>query len=223
MPEVTQIPEGPSQEALAEENAKFDAAREALQTEQNGGIPEDIKGVWDKYQGDPIKLAQAYRGLQQQISKGEAPAPEPEVPATGQERVAKMSEPEQEKVAELVAKLKGDDPQKYAATAKWAAQNIPSDVKEAYNKALAAGDSTLATGLWKGIQYEYLNATGYEPRLVGGRQEGPQDQPFKSKGEMIQAMRDPRYSPQSPKFDRAYHEEVAYKAAMSDHVWAAKA
>lgn len=221
MPEITYTPEV-NEEAQAAEEAKFEAARQALETEANGGIPEDIKGVYDKYQGDPVKLAQAYRGLQQQISRGERPSgdiPAGE-PGTGQaptpeERVAKMPPADQEKLSSLVSELKGDDPARYDAIAKWAANNISEDTKQAYNSALQEGNTTIAKAIWQGIQYQHMNATGYEPRLAGGRQAGPTETGFKSRGEMTAAMRDPRYNPQSPKFDRAYHEEVAYRTAIS--------
>ena len=206
MPEVTYTPEI-NEEAQATEDAKVEAARQALQTEQNGGIPEEIKGVYDKYQGDPIKLAQAYRGLQQQISKGERPAaetPSSEAPEqqSSDERVAKMPPADQEKVAEMVKELQGDDPSRYRAIAQWAANNVNEDIKTAYNEALAAGNTTLAKAIWGGIQFQHMNATGYEPRLAGGRQEAPQETGFKSRGEMTAAMRDPRYNPQSPSSTR---------------------
>ena len=63
----------------------------------------------------------------------------------------------------------------------------------------------------KGIQYDYMMATGYEPKLTGGRAPTNDVRGFASEAQVIAAMQDPRYGT-----DPAYIKEVEQRIAVSN-------
>ena len=50
----------------------------------------------------------------------------------------------------------------------WASQNLDEARANAFNEALDSGSGAILAQL-KGIQYDHMMATGYEPKLTGGR------------------------------------------------------
>ena len=81
----------------------------------------------------------------------------------------------------------------YQALASWAAQNLGDEVLENHNRVLNTGSVSDVLSAVKGLQFDYMMATGYEPRLSGGRapaSDGPKG--FESEAQVVAAMSDPR-------------------------------
>ena len=229
MPEVQVGADGSfaDQSAMAEESAKVDAARAELLDEatgqQEGGEGELILG---KYRSTE-DLAAAYQSLQAEYTrlKGgqaepapaedatpasvEAPEPEQDAPADKPSLTVQDAERIRDQMFEQVG---GEE--RYKAVAGWAARNLPPDRIGAFNAALEQGDQSQIINQLKGLQYDYMMATGYEPRLTGGRAPSNQTKGFASEAQVIEAMQDPRYSGSNP--DPAYIKEVEQRIAVSN-------
>jgi hypothetical protein len=217
-----------SAQDLAIEEAKGDLAAEAIEDLGPPPAPPEVTGILEKYGNDPAKLAQAYRSLQQEfnrIKQGGTPAPAEEAPATpaapavGAEEVEAVPDlPAPEVVAQMKAALHGaaGGEDRFRVVQEWVMNNAPPGRITAYNASLQAGKIDDAVTAYKAMQYDYLMANGYEGRLSGGRApRGGEVSGFASEGEMMAAMSDPRYSPQSAAFDEAYHRQVHQRVAAS--------
>ena len=229
MPEVQVGADGSfaDQSAMAEESAKVDAARAELLDEatgqQEGGEGELILGKYKSTED----LAAAYQSLQAEYTrlKGgqaepapledatpasvEAPEPEQDAPADKPRLTVQDAERIRDQMFEQVG---GEE--RYKAVAGWAARNLPPDRIGAFNAALEQGDQSQIINQLKGLQYDYMMATGYEPRLTGGRAPSNQVKGFASEAQVIEAMQDPRYSGSNP--DPAYIKEVEQRIAVSN-------
>jgi hypothetical protein len=105
---------------------------------------------------------------------------------------------------------------RFAAVQQWVVNNAPPGRITAYNKALQEGRADDAVTFYKSFQYDYMMTNGFEGRLVGGRSpRGEEARGFASEGEMVAAMADPRYSPQSGQFDEGYHKSIHGRIAAS--------
>jgi hypothetical protein len=91
--------------------------------------------------------------------------------------------------------------------------NMPPGRIVAYNEALKSGNEDSVLTAFKAMQYDYIKANGFEAPLVGGRAPKSEAKPFQSDGEMLAAMSDPRYDPQGPRYDEAYHRQVHLRLA----------
>jgi hypothetical protein len=91
---------------------------------------------------------------------------------------------------------------------------MPTERVNAYNKALEDGDQGSILNALKGLQYDYMMKHGYEPRLTGGRAPSTETRGYDSEAQVVQAMKDPRYSGDNP--DPAYIKEVERKIAVSN-------
>lgn len=212
-------------QGLAIEEAKGDMAAEVIEDLGPPSPPPEVAGILEKYGNDPAKLAQAYRSLQQEfnrVKQGGAPAPAEETPAAPvvgtEEAEAAPDLPGPEVVAQMKAALHGaaGGEDRFRVVQEWVMNNAPPGRITAYNASLQAGKVDEAVTAYKAMQYDYLMANGYEGRLAGGRApRGGQVSGFASEGEMMNAMSDPRYSPQSPQFDEAYHQQVHQRIAVS--------
>ena len=61
----------------------------------------------------------------------------------------------------------------------------------AFNEALDSGNEGAILAQLKGIQYDHMMATGYEPKLTGGRAPTQDIRGFESEAQVIAAMQDP--------------------------------
>ena len=93
----------------------------------------------------------------------------------------------------------------------WASQNLGQDRIDAFNQSLEGADLGTILAQVKGIQYDYMMATGYEPKLTGGRAPTNDVRGFASEAQVIAAMQDPRYGN-----DPAYIKEVEQRIAVSN-------
>ena len=210
--------------AQAVEDAKIEQAKADLVDESGAGEGELILG---KY-GSAEELANAYQSLQREYSKlkGEQPEPQAEAPQQESEPEPQKQQPvqvsdpgrtdeESMEVAQAVFQQTGGQA-KYQALASWAAQNLGDEVLENYNRVLNTGSVSDVLSAVKGLQFDYMMATGYEPRLSGGRapaSDGPKG--FESEAQVVAAMSDPRYQ-SGPQQDPAYIKEVEARLRASN-------
>ena len=111
---------------------------------------------------------------------------------------------------------------RYKAVAGWASTNLPSERIAAFNKSLESGDQAQIINQLKGLQYDYMQENGYEPRLARGSA-APQTraQPFESEAQVVAAMSDPRYQ-NGAQMDPAYIKEVEQRMAASAGVFSGR-
>lgn len=109
----------------------------------------------------------------------------------------------QQQAAALYAEVGGPD--EFAKIANWARGKLTPNEIKAFNDATQAGSLEVAKLALRGLAAKYQAAVGRNPNLVGGEAAGSSTG-FKSQSEVVQAMRDPRYSK-----DPAYRAEVEEK------------
>ena len=209
-------------EAVAEQNAKVEAAKEALIDEAVGSDGSEL--ILGKY-GSTEELAQAYQSLQAEYSrlKGEpaAPTPEQESSPDSTPPVQEQAQPERSgptpeqaaKIQQSIFEQTGGEA-KYQAIASWASKALSPDQAQAFNESITSGDQGRALSAVKGLQYDYLMATGFEPKLAGGRPPAAEQKGFESEAQVVAAMNDPRYL-QGPAHDPAYVREVQNRLVSS--------
>jgi capsid assembly protein len=96
----------------------------------------------------------------------------------------------------------------------WAGTNLSRAEIDAYNSVVDSGNAAAARLALQGIASKYTGATGQDPALLkGGEGGGTQSAvlPFKSEGEVVAAMRDPRY-----RNDSAYRKEVEQRLGKTE-------
>jgi hypothetical protein len=224
MPEVTVGQDGSfeSSSFAAEESARVDAARAELYDEATGGT--ENAPILGKY-NSVDDLAQAYQSLQAEYTRlknGQAAPPAQEQQPGAQDQENEEPAEEQgssisvERAEQIRTKLleQAGGEQQYQRVAGWASQNLPTERVNAFNSALAAGDEGAILNQLKGLQYDFMMANGYEPKLSGGRAPSQEVKGFASEAQVIEAMNDPRYSGQNP--DPAYIREVERRIAVSN-------
>ena len=210
------------EQASIDEAAKVEQAKQELVDERTGEESELLMG---KY-GSTDELISAFKALQGEYSrlKGGATQAEPEPQPESQPEPQALQPPVQQQavqqeqanaVVEAIFQQTGGE-QKYHAMASWAAQNMDKAAVESFNAAIRSGDKDRAINAVKGLQYDYMTQTGYEPRLIGGRapvSEGPKG--FTSEAQVVAAMSDPRYQ-NGPMQDPAYVQEVEARLKASN-------
>ena len=215
------------QAALAEEAAKIEAAQSELVDERVGEPGELIMG---KY-GSQEELIAAFKSLQGEYSKLKGGAPEPEVEPEAPSPSAEVQQPEAEQqqenqvtpekaqeVVKAIFQQTGGEA-KYQAMAAWAAKEMDDQSVLAFNDAINSGDTNRALSAVKALQYDYMTATGYEPRLIGGRAPTTEAvKGFQNEAQVVAAMSDPRYQ-NGPHLDPAYVKEVEERLAASAGVF----
>ena len=201
-------------EAQQAEQAKVDQARAELVDESNEGL------ILGKYK-DVDSLTEGYKNLQRELEKlrgGQRSEPEAQAEPEPEVQQEQVEEPgltaEQQKnvddIMEAVISQVGSA-DKYQQLGTWAKNNLDDGRLNAYNEAVASADKGRILSAVKGLQYDYMMSTGYEPRLTGGRA-APQEEVkgFTSRYEMTMAMSDPRYQR-----DNAYRKEVEKRMAVT--------
>ena len=220
MPVVETGQDNTADQGAIDEQAKVDAARAELYDEATGGQqPEQEEEGEDlilgKYKSQE-DLVDAYKNLQRENERlrgGE----QPEEPEAGYESDDDDDDdepsitPEQAtEIRDSVFKQAGGQ-EKLQALMGWASQNLGEDRINAFNSTLGTGDQDAILAQVKGIQYDYMMATGYEPKLTGGRAPTNDVRGFASEAQVIAAMQDPRYGN-----DPAYIKEVEQRIAVSN-------
>jgi hypothetical protein len=100
----------------------------------------------------------------------------------------------------------------YQAMVGWAADTLPIEEVEAYNKAVNSADLNTAKMAVAGLKARFNASEGFEPtRSVKGTTAQVSSQSYRSLAEMRAEMSDPRY-----KVDPAFRREVEKKLSNSD-------
>ena len=202
--------------ALVEEQAKIDQARSDLYDEAAGEqpTPPEENLILGKYQSQ-ADLVDAYKNLQREnerLRTGEVEQPELDSPDSddSDESDSQLTAEDAGRIRDNVFGQVGGQ-ERYAALMGWASQNIDESRTQAFNDALQSGNEGAILSQLKGIQYDHMMATGYEPKLTGGRAPSNEVQGFSSEAQVIRAMQDPRYQD-----DPAYIKEVEQRIAVSN-------
>ena len=216
-------------DAAAVETAKVDAARaelidEAAPAEGDGLIMGKYNNVDD--------VVSAFKALQSEYSKikggQEAAPPVPDQAAPPQQEQQQSQQPANQVSPEQAAVIRdqmfqqvgGED--RYKAVAGWASTNLPTERVTAFNNALESGDQAQIINQLKGLQYDYMQEHGYEPRLARGTAAAQsRATPFESEAQVVAAMNDPRYQ-NGPNMDPAYIKEVEQRMAASTNVFSGR-
>lgn len=209
-------------EGGAAEAATIEAAKAALIEEQQGQPADSGEGLLLGKFRSVDDLARSYQELERRLGQGQQPQQEqalpealPEAqaaPEQGSEQAQVTPEQASQLRQQMLDQVGGEA--EYRRLAAWAAANLPTERVNAYDEALRTADSTAVMTSLKAMQYDYMMANGYEPRLAGGRAPTSEVRGFESERQAIEAMKDPRYSGHSP--DPAYVREVEAKIAASD-------
>jgi hypothetical protein len=223
MPVIETGQDNTADQGAVEEQAKIDAARAELYDEAAGGQPpeqeeegEDL--ILGKYKSQD-DLVEAYKNLQRENARlrdGDVD----EEPEAGYESDdddddddeddSSITPEEASRILDSVHKQTGGQ-DKLQALLGWASQNLDESRINAFNSSLDTGDESTILAQVKGIQYDYMMATGYEPKLTGGRAPTNDVRGFESEAQVIAAMQDPRYGN-----DPAYIKEVEKRIAVSN-------
>lgn len=100
----------------------------------------------------------------------------------------------------------------YTTMTAWAAQNLPKEQVEAYNRQVNSGDRASTLFAIEGLRAKFEAANGRSPTLFKGTSAPPAGgiQPFRSTAEMVRAMSSEQY-----KTDPAYRDDVQKRLAVS--------
>lgn len=156
---------------------------------ENGSLSEEMIEAFSEMPS--ADLVSAYIEAQGSIPQVEAPD---------------LSESE---VAQIKNQVGGDE--QYSNLMGWAAENIPSEIVEAYDSLVDSGNSAAIALALRGISAEYENSNGYEGRMLTGNAATSTPDVFRSQAEVVAAMQDPRYDR-----DAAYREDVFRKLEQSN-------
>ena len=202
--------------ALIEEQGKIDQARADLYDEAAGeqpAAPEDNL-ILGKYQSQ-ADLVDAYKNLQREnerLRTGEVEEPEAASPDREEEesQASQLTAEDAGRIRDNIFGQVGGQ-ERYQALMGWAVNNVDASRTQAFNDALNSGNEGSILSQLKGIQYDHMMATGFEPKLTGGRAPSNEVQGFSSESQVIRAMQDPRYQD-----DPAYIKEVEQRIAVSN-------
>lgn len=204
-------------DAAIEEQAKIDQARADLYDEAAGNEPSepDESLILGKYKSQ-ADLVDAYKNLQRENERLRTGEPE-QAEDQPEAEYGTEEEPDNQLTAEDAVRIRNSifdqvgGEQGYQALMGWASQNLDQSRAEAFNESLQSGNEGAILAQLKGIQYDHMMATGYEPKLTGGRAPTEDIRGFASEAQVIAAMQDPRYGS-----DPAYVKEVEQRIAVSN-------
>ena len=101
--------------------------------------------------------------------------------------------------------------QEYSNMVQWAGQNLDSQSIKAFDEIIASGSIETIKFAVSGLKSQYLNAVGYEGKMVQGKAAPNRGDIFRSQAELVAAMNDRRYDN-----DPAYRQDVIEKLDRSD-------
>ena len=223
MPVIETGQDNTADQGAIDEQAKVDAARAELYDEANPGQgAEEEEGedlILGKYKSQE-DLVEAYKNLQRENERlrsdddddddDDSTESEYESDDEDDDEDDDLSPEEAERIRGSIFKQAGGE-EKYQALLGWASQNLDRGRIDAFNDALESADEGAIINQLKGVKYDYMMATGYEPKLTGGRAPTNDVRGFASEAQVIAAMQDPRYGN-----DPAYIKEVEQRIAVSN-------
>ena len=175
----------------------------------------DLDGILNKYDNDPLKLAAAYKALQQQQSRQQASPPVAPMPG--------MATPEQQEGLMTAAAQAVGGEQQFNALSDWATGQINAgneqvtQAVEAFQAGIQTGDAQRAQGAVAQLAWAKVQRYGWQPApTLGsvGRGTSSQEQPLVSEGDIKRAFSDPRMDIYSPQFDEGYFHATRARVAL---------
>ena len=103
--------------------------------------------------------------------------------------------------------------QEYTNMVQWAGQNLDDQSIKAFDDIVASGSLETIKFAVSGLKSQYLNAVGYEGKMVQGKAARETGDVFRSQAELVAAMSDRRYDN-----DPAYRQDVIEKLERSDNL-----
>ena len=103
--------------------------------------------------------------------------------------------------------------QEYSNMVQWAGQNLDAQAIKAFDDIVASGSIETIKFAVSGLKSQYLNAVGYEGKMVQGKAARETGDVFRSQAELVRAMSDRRYDS-----DPAYRQDVIEKLERSDNL-----
>ena len=103
--------------------------------------------------------------------------------------------------------------QEYTNMVQWAGQNLDAQAIKAFDDIVASGSLETIKFAVSGLKSQYLNAVGYEGKMVQGKAAPDRGDVFRSQAELVAAMSDRRYDS-----DPAYRQDIIEKLERSDNL-----
>jgi len=101
--------------------------------------------------------------------------------------------------------------EQYNQLINWVSDNLPEGEIDAFNELLDTGNKNQIKLAVQGMNAKYIEANGYEGRMLAGKPPNNSGEVFRSQAQLVQAMSDPRYDS-----DPAYRADVIAKLDRSD-------
>ena len=203
--------------AIAEEQAKVEQAKAELMDEEPqergylGGKYQSVEDLENGYKAMQAEYTRLKEEVSQPVGEEEGDDEEEDLPGSTHEQVDQI-------ITAMFKQVGGEA--RYTALCEWAQQNISQDRQEAFDNALRSADQTQIMQALKSIQYDHMMSNGYEPKLTGGGAPSMEVRGYQSEAQVVEAMRDPRYS--GPNADPAYIREVEQKMAANPNLFATR-
>ena len=99
----------------------------------------------------------------------------------------------------------------YDRVIEWAGSNLDNKSIKAFDSVIDSGNLAAINIAFQGIKSKYVEANGYEGRMIQGKAPKSNGDVFRSQAELVAAMSDPRYDN-----DPAYRADVIEKLSQSD-------
>ena len=99
----------------------------------------------------------------------------------------------------------------YDKVVEWAAGNLDNKSIKAFDQVIDSGNLAAINIAFQGIRSKYVEANGYEGRMIQGKAPKSKGDVYRSQAELVAAMADPRYDN-----DPAYRADVIEKLSQSD-------
>jgi hypothetical protein len=164
---------------------------------------EDLIGGKFKSADDLLK---AYQELEKKLGSGQTEETEESESEVEDQEPVVLSQEEETTILESIG---GQDT--FNAVQTWAKENLDQAELDAYNREVNSGDYYRARNALQSLSYAYRENEGSEPQLLGGKISANATDVFRSTGEVMQAMNDPRYLK-----DSAYTNDVQEKLVRSE-------
>jgi len=103
--------------------------------------------------------------------------------------------------------------QAYADMIQWAGQNLDKKTISTFDDIIAKGNIDAIKFAVTGLKSQYLNAVGFEGKMVTGKAPQTSKDVYRSQAELVAAMNDKRYDN-----DPAYRQDVIAKLERSDNL-----
>jgi hypothetical protein len=178
---------------------------EVLKQEQEGQEQQDEDLIGGKFKSAD-DLLKAYQELEKKLGTGQTEETEESESEVEDQEPVVLSQEEETTILESIG-----GQENFNAVQNWAKENLDQAELEAYNREVNSGDYYRARNALQSLSYAYQENEGSEPQLLGGKISANATDVFRSTGEVMQAMNDPRYLK-----DTAYTNDVQEKLIRSE-------